>query len=1030
MKKYFFFLFTLIFYSFLFGQEIDSSFFHGMNARSIGPAGMSGRVTAIDVSRINPDIIYAGTASGGLWLSENGGLTWKPLFDKQPLASIGAVKIDPKRPGIIWVGTGEGNPRNSQSSGNGVYKSYDGGKTWENIGLENTRNIHRILIDPLNPDIVYIGAQGSAWGESEERGVFKTIDGGKTWGKILYINKTTGIADLVMDPVNPEKIIAAMWEFRRYPWYFESGGEGSGIFITFDGGENWSRKSDNDGLPKGNLGRIGLAISQSNPEVVYALVESEKSAFYKSSDGGGKWTKTTDKNFGNRPFYYAEIFVDPINENRIYSIYSTVNVSEDGGKHFEAFLGWKVHPDHHAWFIHPNDPSFIINGNDGGMAITRDRGKTWQFIENLPLGQFYHINYDLDFPYNVYGGMQDNGSWKGPSRVFRSGGIQNSEWEEVGFGDGFDVVPYPKNSRFGYGMSQGGSLYRYDTETGGAADIKPLHPDGLKLRFNWNAAIAQDPFNDESIYYGSQFLHKSTDMGNSWSIISPDLTTNDSSKQKQDSSGGLTLDVTDAENFTTITSIAPSSLNQNVIWIGTDDGNIQLTKDGGKTWTNTAINIEDIPQFAWVPQIRASVYNESEAFAVINNYRQDDWTPYVFYTKDYGETWERIVDSDDVFGYALSFIQDTKEPNLFFCGTESGLYFSLNAGGKWMKWSNGFPNVSTMDLQIHPRENDLIIGTFGRAAYIIDDISALRELAKTRGEIQSALSLLPVKDGFQMDYKRPPGARFGADAQFRGENYDYGSMITYIMNYDSLNKKDSVKIEILNEENNIVRTILKSPENGINRFFWRLDSKGVRFPGSSKPKNDDEERGGGFLLPGKYIIRISYNNESFTQTMNVKSDFRKNIDFINLDARKALLDKFIPSINEVTNAADEMRKMKESLKLISGRLKEKTDSSFKELKNQVKEIQDSLNTIWNLVFQENEGKQGITAYEENKVEARLRTAYWTLTGGETAPGQREEIVLKLADQSVSGFLNKFHEFENNKWKVFKETILKSDLSFF
>ena len=452
-------------------QVVDTTLYNALKPRAIGPAGMSGRVTTIDVLLANPDVMYIGTASGGLWKSESGGTAWEPIFDKYDVASIGALAINQKNPDVIWVGTGEGNPRNSQTSGNGVYKSIDGGKNWVHLGLEKTRNIHRIIIHRDNPDIVWVGAQGSAWGESTDRGVFKTTDGGKTWRKVLYVNEKTGIADLIVDPVNPDKLIAAMWEFRRWPWFFNSGGPGSGLYISYDGGDSWEERTDKDGLPEGNLGRMGLAIAPSNTDIIYALVESKKNALYMSKDGGFKLEKVSDKNIGNRPFYYADIYVDPLNENRIYNLYSIVTVSEDGGKTFSTMLAYggsstDIHPDHHAWWVHPDDPSFLINGNDGGLAISRDRGNTWRFVENLPLAQFYHINYDMEFPYNVYGGMQDNGSWSGPAYVWKAGGIRNSYWQELFFGDGFDVVPDPDDSRYGYAMSQGGFLGYYDSETG------------------------------------------------------------------------------------------------------------------------------------------------------------------------------------------------------------------------------------------------------------------------------------------------------------------------------------------------------------------------------------------------------------------------------------------------------------------------------------------------------------------------------------------------------------------------------------
>ncbi|MFM8744242.1 MAG: WD40/YVTN/BNR-like repeat-containing protein [Cytophagales bacterium] len=669
-----------------FAQKIDMEKMKGMKPRAIGPAGMSGRITAIDVVNSNTDIMYAGSASGGVWKTTSGGIHWEPIFDKENVLSIGAIAIQQDNPSVIWVGTGEGNPRNSLNSGSGVYRSLDGGKNWKLMGLEKTRNIYRIIIDPKNTNTIYVGAIGSPWGEHPERGVFKTTDGGNSWEKVLYVNEKTGCADLVIDPTNPNKLIAAMWEHRRWPWTFKSGGPGSGLYITFDGGKTWTKRTDKDGLPEGELGRMGLAIAASKPDVIYASIENKKNALYKSTDGGFKWTMVNDKmsEIGDRPFYYSEIHADPKNENRLYTIYSEVNVSEDGGKSFQKLLPYSgVHPDHHAWWISKEDPGFMVEGNDGGLNITHDYGKNWRFVENIPVGQFYHVAVDMEQPYNLYGGLQDNGSWVGPAYTWKDGGIQNAYWQAVMFGDGFDVQPDPEDSRYGYAMSQGGFLGRYDRKTGHTKIIRPTHPDAkFKLRFNWNAALALDPFDKSTIYYGSQFLHKSTDKGSTWEIISGDLTTNDPEKQKQHESGGLTMDATGAENHCTILAIAPSPKDKNVIWVGTDDGQVQLTRDGGKTWTNLTPKIMGMPKGAWIPQLQASTYHAGEVFVVVNNYRQFDYKPYLFRSKDFGQTWESLLSTAQVgdANYTLAVAQDLVEPKLIFVGTENGFWVSLDEG--------------------------------------------------------------------------------------------------------------------------------------------------------------------------------------------------------------------------------------------------------------------------------------------------------------------------------------------------------------
>jgi len=1042
MKKLFFIIlyFIVIATYNLFAQPLNVEKLHGLKARSIGPAGMSGRVTAIDVVQKNPSIIYVGTASGGLWKTTSGGIDWKPIFDTMKVASIGAIAIDQNIPDVIWVGTGEGNPRNSQTSGNGIYKSLDGGKTWIHLGLENSRNIHRIIIDPRNSDVVYAGVQGSAFGDSDERGVFKTTDGGKTWQKILYVNERTGIADLVMDPSNPNKLFAAMWEFRREPWFFTSGGKGSGLYVTFDGGKTWTKKTDKDGLPPGELGRIGIAIARSNPEIVYALIEAKVNALYKSTDGGFNWFKVSDKNIGDRPFYYAEIYVDPKNENRIYNIYTQVSVSEDGGKTFNILIS-KIHPDHHAFYIHPENPNFLIDGNDGGLAISYDRGKTWRFVENLPVAQFYHINVDNDFPYNVYGGLQDNGSWKGPSRVFNYLGISNFDWQEVGFGDGFDVLPDPDDTRFGYAMSQGGNLFRYDSRTGLQKSIRPVHPEGIQLRFNWNAALAQDPFDNSTIYYGSQFLHKSTNKGDSWEIISPDLTTNDTSKLKQKKSGGLTPDVTSAENFCTIVAIAPSPLKQGIIWVGTDDGNLQLTTDGGKTWKNVIENIKGVPRGTWIPQIHPSRYNEGAAFVVFDNHRRNDWTPYLFYTSDYGKSWKRLVDEKKVYGYCLSIVQDFVEPNLLFLGTEFGLYVSTDFGKNWTKWKSDFPTASTTDLIIHPRENDLVIGTFGRSIYIIDNIAPLREIAKYGNKFfETDLKLFDIPDTYLMEFNSPKGMRFPGHAEFYGENLPRGAMITFqvkssdtdTMKEDtSLDEKKSsetvkVKLEIYDEKYNLIRTLNVKAKDGVNRTYWYLDRKGVRIPRWEDVQMTEEvEPSGPEVLPGKYLVKISYKNFSDSSYVNVLPDPRLKIAFEDLKIREEAIQKFSEKMKVVENVINKLKKADRNLKFILDKLSDQKDEKYDGLKKLVKANKDSIKTLAELFFFTD--TKGIQSDPDKIISKLWRTQNYLLTSYDR-PSQMFELSFNDFSKSLEDAVKIVNEYFQSSWMNLVNEIKNSGVS--
>ncbi len=1024
-------------------QKIDMKKLKALNPRSIGPAGMSGRVTTFDVVMRNTDIIYAGTASGGLWRSTSAGISWEPVFDKEPVLSIGAVAVDQSVPDVIWVGTGEANPRNSQSSGNGIYKTIDGGKSWKHLGLDKTRNISRVIIDPHDPNIVYVAAIGSAWDSTEERGVYKTTDGGNSWNKILYVDKRTGAADMIMDPVNPNKIFVAMWEYRRWPWFFKSGGSSSGLYVSFDGGRNWTKRTDKDGLPEGDLGRIGLALCNKYPNVIYALIEAKKNALYRSDDGGYKWKMVNNKDVGDRPFYYSQLAVDPENENRVYDIHSVVSISEDGGKSFETLISWnRIHPDHHAFWISPEDPAFLIDGNDGGMAISHDKGKTWRFVENLPLAQFYHINYDMDTPYNVYGGMQDNGSWRGPNRVLSQSGITNVYWQLLSFGDGFDVVPDPADSRYGYSMSQGGNLVRYDILTGHTKFIRPPDPDTVKLRFNWNAGIARDPFSDGTIYYGSQFLHKSTDRGDSWEIISPDLTTNDTSKQKQYESGGLTYDVTEAENFTTIIAIDPSPVNKDVIWVGTDDGNLQITRNGGRSWTNVSGNLKEVPSGTWIPQVRASAYNESEAWVVLDNHRRNDWNTYAFFTHDFGEHWTRIADDDSIFGYALSIIQDPVQPNLVFLGTEFGLYVSFDKAKTWNKWEAGYPDVSTMDMRIHPRENDLILGTFGRAAYIMDNIEPLREIAGNMKILRKDFYLFPLPESTDEIYRwKGPGPLYPGESDFKGENRPSGAMITFIVSPDTSVKRlntdtdslkntdtdgDSVKVEIINENGKVVRTIKEKAETGMNRIYWNYDRKGIRWPDTPRPEKDHEYAGPS-VLPGTYKVKVSFADYSDSTEAEVKTDPRINFSMDNLKARSNYLDKIMDRIAIATKAADRIRGAEKTTDLITERLKEESGAQIDSLNKKSKAVKDSLKNLMGLIIQQE--IQGIRD-NPNTLRERLASVYEYVRSSYGAPGKNADAALRLADEKLKSTISRINIFFETNWKNYENEVNEAGISFF
>jgi len=1056
MKYVYLVLSYIVTISFLQGQSFDPSQFESLAPRNIGPAGMSGRITAIDVDTKN-NIIYGGAASGGVWKSVNGGVSWDPIFDDQPVQSIGSIDVNYANPSEIWVGTGEGNPRNSHNSGAGIYKTVDGGANWTYKGLKETKIIHRVIVKKDDSNTIFAGAMGSAWGDSEHRGVYKSTDGGESWKKVLYVDKRTGVADLITDPNNPNKLFAAMWDFRRTPWDFTSGGKGSGMYVSYDAGDNWTKLTEEEGLPKGDLGRIGLGMSAANSNVVYALVEAKENALYKSFDGGHNWEKhSTHENIGNRPFYYYDLFVDPNNENNVYSLWTYVSKSTDGGKTFKiiADYGNDVHPDHHAFWIDPNNSNRLIDGNDGGMNISHDAGATWQFVPNLPVGQFYHVSVDEDFPYNVYGGMQDNGSWAGPGFVLKRGGITNHDWQEVMFGDGFDVVPLPSDNRYGYAMSQGGNVGRYDRLTGRTEFIKPVHPDGVALRFNWNAALAQDPFDNCSLYYGSQFVHYSRDCGLSWDVISPDLTTNDTMKQKQLYSGGLTYDATGAENNTTILSIAPSPINKNIIWVGTDDGNLQVTTDGGRTWDNVINNIPSAPKKAWIPQIEVSSYNEAEAFVVINNFRQNDWSAHLYYTADYGKTWTRLVDDKDAGGFVNAITQDPVQPNLLFLGTDMGLYVSLNKGEDWTHWTEGFPQVQIRDMKIQKKMNDLVIGSFGRSFWIMDDIRPLRELASAAGIVNQEFYAFEGPDGYLTSNRSYDGVRFVAQGSFSGENKRRGAVFSIWNNppeksdaeskeekdddddeetEDSEEEKDidakkkqksdMLYVAIISEDGDTIRQFSrKLKDKGLNRFSWNMRQDGVRSASRNEPDEDADLPSGSEVMPGKYKAVMMYGDHRDSTMVNVMLDPRLNISESEIMIKKQALKRFEELVDVSAKSFTLLNEARKSISLVEGMMVNLPDSTETMLKELNKEHKSKIKELENL-YRNTEEVKGIQR-DPSKLNSMLQGARRYLTSSWGEPGMNAKNAVNTFAKKSKDAINLINEYIDGDWRKYESEVSK------
>lgn len=1025
--------------------------------RCIGPSGMSGRITAIDALWDRPNTVYVGAASGGVWKTENGGASWQPLFDDQPTQNIGSIAIQQSNPSVIWAGTGEGNPRNSINLGEGIFKTLDGGKTWKRMGLETTRNIHRIIIDPNDPNTVYAGAIGNPFAPNSDRGLFKTTNGGETWTKILFTNDSSGVCDMAMDPQNPNKLIVGMWQHQRTPWSFQSGGKGSGMYITYDAGKTWKKLGKEEGLPDGDYGRTGLSVCYDMPNRMYALVEAKKNGLYRTDDGGFKWQLVNDSPgvVTNRPFYFQDIRCDPQNENRLWMINQVVMMSEDGGKSFATVIPYNgIHPDHHAFWINPKNPSYIIDGNDGGIGITRDKGKSWQFDEKIPAGQFYHINVDNAIPYNVMGGMQDNGSWRGPAYTWTSGGIRNYYWESLWGGDGFDVLPDPDEPDWVYAMSQEGNVGRYNVVTGERWNIKPPSvASDKKPRFNWNAAMAQDPFDHNTIYFGSQYVHKSMDKGASWTTISPDLTTADSAKIDQRNNGGISIDITGAENYCTVMAIEPSPKQAGVIWAGTDDGNLQLTRDGGKTWTSFRGKIPGMPLGSWIPQIRASRYNAGEVFVVANDYRRGDMKPYIFRSTNFGATWTRMVDETKVRGYALCVLQDPVEPNLVFVGTENGLWISFDNGNTYQQFKNGYPSVSTYDLAIQEREADLCIATFGRAIWILDDIRILRNLAANKGNVNKNVQLSVSSEAYQNSVRNAPGYEWSTWGIWDAQNRNRGAAVTYYIKKlrprDSMRttdaaaapapeatgprgggnrggggggaalRGDTAMVRIYNDKNELVRTLRWGVDSGYSRNYWGMEEKGTRNIGSPKPGPNTAEPGGLAVMPGTYKIVLTYNRESDSGFVQVKADPRSKADLSARTAQKQMLkrltqstDKLIEGMDRLTDAENVAKKIEAGAAGVEGK-------DADTLRKMCKQVQDEIKAIREQVSGKRNERQGYGDLPQENVVTAVNEARSVILGKPVAPGQQEEKLVQIVEQRMSPVIQRINKFFSGRWAAFK-----------
>ena len=929
-------------------QSFDSAAVSGLGVRNIGSATMSGRIAAV-AGRQEKDgkiTLLIGSASGGVWKSEDGGTTFKPVFDKEPVKSIGAVAFDPTDKDVYWVGTGESWTRNSVSVGDGVYKSSDAGETWTRMGLPKVERITRIIVHPKNGNIVYACAPGPLWSDSPDRGLYKTTDGGRSWSLILKgTNLSTGCSSVAMDPANPEHLLAGEWDFRRKPYEYRSGGDGpdkpsgSRFAESRDGGRTWTYlTADNrKGLPAYPWGRTEIAFAPSNPKQIYAFIENPRSALYVSENGGLTWEER-DRSQGMvwRPFYFARIVVDPKDPNRLFKMGYSITVSEDGGKSFSNAAGGS-HGDWHDIWINPTNTKYIVGGDDGGLWYSYDGASRWWKANNLPVSQFYHVSTDNKDPYQVYGGLQDNSSWVGDQEY--PGGITNSRWENLFGGDGFWAFSDPSDPNYAYAEYQGGHIGRINRKTLEQRDIQPKAGYKEKLRYNWNTPIALSPNERGTIYIGSQFLFRSRDHGVTWDRISPDLTTNDPIRQRQEQSGGITVDNSSAEMNTTIYSISESPKAIGQLWVGTDDGNVQLTRDGGAHWTNLTPNLR-MPSGNWISWVEASRFDPAVAYVTDDRHAYGDMGTYLYRTADYGRTWQPLVgpQTPGVRGYAHVIREDRLNPNILFLGTEFGLFVSLNAGQSWAQFKpNDFPDgVAVRDIALQDREDDLVLATHGRGIWVIDDISPLRSLSAQ--VLASNVALIPSRPVEQRI--QGSGGWAEGDASYAGENRASGGSITYYQKARHVIGR--MKLEILDGRGNVVDELPASKRRGLNRVSWSMRTKPPLVPPAAALAGASAL--GERFLPGTYTVRLTKAGQVVSEPLTVTLDKRATFTLADREAQfaaaervKSMFGRMSKVVAEINGVRDQTAALASSatapadVKASAARLGESADEIRKEI---------------------------------------------------------------------------------------------------
>jgi photosystem II stability/assembly factor-like uncharacterized protein len=984
--------------------------FGALRARHIGPAVMSGRISDIEGVEKNPKIIYIGAANGGVWKSQNGGVTFLPVFDEHT-QSIGKIAIDQKRPDTLWVGTGETWVRNSVSVGTGIYRSTNGGKTWEFKGLENSERISSIIIHPNNPDVIYVGVMGHLWNGNADRGVYKTTDAGKTWEKILYIDENTGCADMAIDFQNPDVLYASMWEHRRLAYSFSSGGKSSGLFKSTDGGKTWNKI--HNGLPKGDFGRFAIAVAPSKTNVLYATIESKEKddkGFYRSEDAGATWKKIgNDFNLTVRPFYFSRLVIDPKNDSIVYKAGLNGIVSKDGGNTFRT-IGSGMHSDIHDFWVNPQNTENIFIATDGGLYRSWDRAVVCEMVKGLPLSQFYHVSVDDAKPYNVYGGLQDNGSWFAPSRS--AGGIQNRNWQNVGSGDGFWVHPHPINKDVVFSEYQGGNMFRVYRSTGQGKDIKPYRQkDEPKLRFNWSTPIQLSPNNTKKMYCASQFLYSSEDMGDTWKRISPDLTTNDATKQQQENSGGLSMDNSSAENHCTIVTIGESPKNEQIIWVGTDDGNLQVTTDGGKTWTNTVANLlsAGLPKNTWVSHVEPSHFEPNACYATFDGHRHGDKKTYIFKTTDLGKTWKALA-SLDIKGHAHIVREDLVNPNLLFAGTEHGLFVSIDGGANWSIFKNNMPPVAVNYMVIHPTEHDLVIGTHGRGVMIIDDISPLRQItAEVLAKPVHFFESKPIVLIEESSLQEFPGA-----GEFMGENPSSSAKISYYL--AKRHTFGDMYLEVFDANNKLVSKLPAGKSVGVNLVEWATRMKA---PKTAIGKTITAGTITGPAAPeGTYKIKMTKGKDVFESTITLAP----NPNSPHSAEDRQLQHKTVMRLYDMTEQLAYIAHTIQNAQKVADEYAKTNPKLAKQLNAFSKEM-ENLNKTLVITTGDN-----YVASAEDQLREKIANLYSAVMSFKGRPSTSQLESLKVLEGELADAQKKFEEIKNKKIPTINSLLQKNKLT--